>query len=222
MKIANNTNFTIDLCDQDGDDKLIKPHLVEFKYVPYVEYHPKLDCSKLSKLGLFKASGNFTITLESQFQFGVHYSKTEDGLDDSIKIRYKLNNELLFEYDFKLWWQKRTFGLQPYFVCPSTGKRVKYLLVVVGLLYTRHQLKFHYMSEHGTPYNRSVLGSRKIRLRFGLPMEFDYFLRELPKPPYIQNKTWESWVTKEGQYLQFALEKQEVAVQRLLKNHVND
>jgi len=92
---------------------------------------------------------------------------------------------------------------QPYFICKRTGKRVKHLLVVEGLLKTRHQIrKMHYYSEHECSLDRNFRASRKIRQRFNKETAVFTSIASMSKPANIHHKTWNQWCAKEINYFE--------------------
>ncbi|MDX1346970.1 MAG: hypothetical protein R3189_01840 [Thiomicrorhabdus chilensis] len=195
-------DFTIDLCEKNEREQLIQGEPSSYSYVPYMEAHFKIGCSALNKAGIFKQSCKGGISYFEGMSFEVEFKKSDSPfLFDVIYFRYKLNNERYIETSFGIDWQERTFGAQPYFVCDKTGKRVKHLLVVEGLLRTRHQLpKMHYYSEHESVLDRDFRAARKIRRRFNKDTAIFSPMLLMTKPDNIHYKTWDKWCFKELSY----------------------
>lgn len=192
-------DFTIDLCEKNEREHLIQGEPSSYSYVPYVEAHFKINCSGLNKAGLFKQSCKGSISYSDNMRFEVEFIKSDSPFKyDVLYFRYKLNNERYIEISFGIDWQERTYGNQPYFVCNKTDKRVKHLLVVKGLLRTRHQLpRINYYSEHESIRDRHARAARRIRIRFGKDINLTRRMRSMAKPAYIHQNTWDKWCLKE-------------------------
>jgi len=110
-----------------------------------------------------------------------------------------LNNQRYIEVSFGIDWLERTYGKQPYFICNKTEKRVKHLLIVSGLLKTRHQfIKMNYYSEHETVMDRHARAARRIRRKYGKDIDLTRRMDHMIKPAYIHQKTWDKWCFKES------------------------
>ncbi|MEA1990246.1 MAG: hypothetical protein U9N57_13700 [Pseudomonadota bacterium] len=197
-------DFTIDLCEKSERVNLIQGEPNSFRYVPYVEAHFKINCSGLNKAGLFKQSCKGSIGYLDNMRFEVEFIKSDSPFKyDVLNFRYKLNDERYVETSFGIDWHERTFGKQPYFICNKTGKRVKHLLVVEGLLRTRHQFaKMNYYSEHESIQDRHLRAARKVRRRYGKDKALLYPMLLMPKPKGLHYATWESWCKKENFHYQ--------------------
>lgn len=192
-------DFTIDLCEKSERELLVQGEPSSYSYVPYMEEHFKICCSGLNKAGILKQSCKGTISYFEGMSFEVEFKKSDSPfLYDTLYFRYKLNNERYIETSFGIDWQQRKYGNQPYFVCNKTDKRVKHLLVVEGLLRTRHQLpKINYYSSHESELDRHFRAARKIRRRFKKDTNIFTPMASMQKPAQIHHKTWEKWCSKE-------------------------
>ena len=192
-------HFTIDLCEENERGTLIQGEPSSYRYVPYVEAHFKINCSGLNKSGLFKQSCKGSIGYLDNMRFEIEFIKSDNPFKyDVLYFRYKLNNERYIETSFGIDWQERTYGKQPYFVCNKTDKRVKHLLVVEGVLRTRHQFsKMNYYSEHECVRDRHARAARKIRNRFGFSNDLFSLMPFYEKPKNLHRSTWFKWHNKE-------------------------
>jgi hypothetical protein len=213
-------DFTIDLCKKNPNKKLINGEPKRICYVPYIEEHYRIDCSVLNKYGVFKKSQLLALKIHNQFSFEVEFMKSsmDSSCMDELIFRYQLNNVYSITKKIKLSWQERTFGRQPYFLCPSTGNRVKYLILVEGVIKTRHQLKMHYSSEHENLFERSKRGAEKIRNRFcyRFVMDYEISLSELPKPLNQHHSTWKRWCDKELLYYERVVRVKDTKIELLM------
>jgi hypothetical protein len=211
------SNFTIDLCEKSEREKLIQGEPHSYRYIPYMEAHFKINCSGLNKGGLFNKSCSGWVSYSEDMCFGIEFKKIDNQqLHDLINFRYKLNGEHYLEYSFAIDWLERTFGKQHYFICPKTGKRVKHLLVVEGLLRTRHQFpKMNYYSEHESVFNRNFRAARKIRRRFKKDTAIFIPMISMSKPAHLHYVTWDKWCDKELFYFEKIFKKQEDILSKL-------
>lgn len=210
-------DFTIDLCEKSEREKLIQGEPRSYRYTPYMEAHFKINCSGLNKERLFEESCKGWIGYSEDMRFDIEFKKSDNPqLLDVLHFRYKLNGERYLEYSFAIDWLERTFGKQPYFICPKTGKRVKHLLVVEGFLRTRHQLpKMNYYSEHESVFDRHFRAARKIRRRFKKDTSIFIPMASMAKPAHVHYVTWNKWCNKELFYFEQIFIKQEQVLEKL-------
>lgn len=212
-------DFTIDLCKKSERDDLIQGEPDRFSYVPYMEAHYKINCSGLSRAGFLTKSQCATIQYYEKFDFFIQFEKSStDSLNDCITFEYKLNNERFIKQSFDIVWQQRTFGRQPYFVCPYTGKRVKHLFIVEGLIRSRNYFKkMNYYSAHESVQDRHFRAARKIRRKFNKGSELFYPMVHMPKPKNIHQSTWDYWCDKESYHYQQGMNIQAEWIRKKMK-----